>query len=363
MTGNSTPITQDYVIVSDTEPQRTVAGLLWRDTSGSNVELQQWTGNQWETWFARGPDTPTYPADGTLWNPGDGTTQRYDGGEFLPVATSPITEQDGTDTFDGSNGETVTSTGAEVKSDSVVLDLATGTTATADPDDSTTTKINSRGLEITPNTDISGVDVTLSSNQGTVDTVFLGQADSLIDEITGSFSSGDTVRLNGSLSSGTSYVVGVFNSGSSYTVGEDSSPSFPYTSGDIDITSGAVNNHPDDSTSGQASASTRRSFISVSAVTQPTSATAYVEWPQPDDVFAWGKAAYTVAEDGETATVDVQTNDGSGWTTIATDINRGTDLSALGASAGDKVRFKVNLSRETTSNNPRLESIYRRYEV
>jgi len=75
-------------VSSNAEPGNKTAGILWRDTSGSNVELHQWTGGQWETWFARGPDTPEYSVEGTIWNPGDGTTQRYDGGGYRSIGLS-----------------------------------------------------------------------------------------------------------------------------------------------------------------------------------------------------------------------------------------------------------------------------------
>jgi hypothetical protein len=100
MTLTSDSITSRSVASGDTEPSRKTEGLLWRDDSGDNVELHQWTGSSWETWFAKGPDTPEYPVEGTLWNPGDGTTQRYSGSQFDQLGVNDHSDLTGLTGYD-----------------------------------------------------------------------------------------------------------------------------------------------------------------------------------------------------------------------------------------------------------------------
>jgi hypothetical protein len=77
-------------------------------------------------------------------------------------------------------------------------------------------------------------------------------------------------------------------------------------------------------------------------------------------VFRWDAATYQQTLDSETVQVDVQEDDGSGWTTIATDVSRGQDITADPES---RVRFKVTLERSDTSNNPTLDAIARRWVI
>jgi len=94
---------------------------------------------------------------------------------------------------------------------------------------------------------------------------------------------------------------------------------------------------------------------------QTTSGTAYVEWPMPADVFGWDVATFTRTLDAETVDVYVEEAQGSpGWTEIAGPIARGDSLPADPA---NNIRFRVELSRSTTSNHPTLDSLARRWKL
>jgi len=89
---------------------------------------------------------------------------------------------------------------------------------------------------------------------------------------------------------------------------------------------------------------------------RPQSGTAVVEWPEPTDVFRWD--AVTFQRQGD-VTVDIQHNDGSGWTTAKTNVDPGEEIEARPT---DRVRFRVQLQKVDTGTSA-LESIYRRWIV
>lgn len=77
------------VFESTTQPSPAQAGDLWRDTSGNNTELHQYDGASWETWFARGPDNPEYPVEGTIWrDTGAGELKQYNGASFEGIGVT-----------------------------------------------------------------------------------------------------------------------------------------------------------------------------------------------------------------------------------------------------------------------------------
>lgn len=88
------------------------------------------------------------------------------------------------------------------------------------------------------------------------------------------------------------------------------------------------------------------------------STTTTVEWPKPNDVYRWDAATFQRNQDGETAQVDIQEDDGSGWTTIATNIGRGEDITAAPDS---QVRLVINLDRASDTNNPTMDLLSRRW--
>jgi len=77
------------VFRGDTEPANPRAGDLWQDTSGNNVELNEYTGTTWELWFGRGSDSPTYPVEGSLWrDTSAGQLKQYDGSSWGSVGVT-----------------------------------------------------------------------------------------------------------------------------------------------------------------------------------------------------------------------------------------------------------------------------------
>lgn len=119
-----------------------------------------------------------------------------------------------------------------------------GTTADR-PDDNTevTGATQTSGVKINPNTNLDGVRCEVSSNTGSgIDTISLlaSNGNTLVEKSPSNLGPGDQIDLtpSGGLTSGSAYYCVVNASGSSYTHGVYDSASYPYTSTDIDITSG-----------------------------------------------------------------------------------------------------------------------------
>jgi hypothetical protein len=259
------------------------------------------------------------------------------------------------------SGVTITHNKTVVSSGSIELGFLEGTTVSRPVDDGSFSGDSSRGLEINPNTDLDGIKVKLSSNLGNPQDVLLIDANkNIIDQDTSGHSAGDIVNLTGSLTSGDDYYVGTYNDGNSYTIGEVSGTSYPYSSTDIDITSGARY-----FTSGEGSidllSNNAYCIVDVTALSgDATSGDALIEWDNgvPTDIFEWDVATFTRTLDNETVTVDVE--DGSG-TVLLSDIDRNTDISSVAANTN--VKLRANFSRNDTSNNPTLDSAYRSWLV
>lgn len=86
-----------------------------------------------------------------------------------------------------------------------------------------------------------------------------------------------------------------------------------------------------------------------------TSGTAYVEWPYPNDVYDWGSIFFEEFLDGETLDVYVEEYSGS-WTEIAGPVSNGDGIPA---NPTNNVRFRIEISRASTGNNPVLKQIKR----
>jgi hypothetical protein len=99
--------------------------------------------------------------------------------------------------------------------------------------------------------------------------------------------------------------------------------------------------------------------VTVTAGSDPAGV-ALIEWPMAPDVYAWDVAQYLAEKDGETVDVFVEEEQAGGWTEIAGPISRGDRIQA---DAANNVRYRVELSRASTANNPRLEAIYRRFKL
>lgn len=85
---------------------------------------------------------------------------------------------------------------------------------------------------------------------------------------------------------------------------------------------------------------------------------AIVSWPAPADLVGWDIVPFQATPDGETLEVYIEDQNGN---ELAGPLDDPGDISDISRSTN--VRVRVELSRASTSNNPRLEAVYRRYKV
>jgi hypothetical protein len=204
----------------------------------------------------------------------DSGTTIWDAANGADVAT------DTASTF-GESGVTVTHSDTTVTNGAIELSTI-NSSVTRSPDDSSA-GFDSRkwGLEFEPQTDLSEITATISSNTGGESTVYLydGNANKLTSEP--SPGSGNSVTLTASLSQGMKYYVLIDAGGSIYSSGYDTDPSFPYTSSAVDITGGAYENNENSHSDPNAHAiKTLESTIGLSG-------TATVEFSRPSSVRHW----------------------------------------------------------------------------
>lgn len=243
----------------------------------------------------------------------------------------------------------------QVSGGSVQLGLLQST-ATRDGDDATLTDTTDErhGVVINPNDSLEKIDVEISANTSSTDcNVRLSDSSgNTMEYERQGVSAGDVITLvpNDPLQSGTNYHVTIDGIDST-DAGYYSNISFPYESSRVDITDGIYAGSTDNDPF---------CFVSITGYTDATSGTTYVEWGRPDDFRSWDQAILTKTPDSETVDVYIEENDGSGWTEIAGPIATGDDIPAK---TSNQVRYRVELGRTNTSNNPRLESIYRRYII
>jgi hypothetical protein len=271
--------------------------------------------------------------------------------EFVPG------QEDIAETFAESD-VTVTQTDTEIASESVSLE--SGVSGFVDvPDPGTTaTRNGARGLKINPNAELDTLDVTITSAASGVTRVGVADANgNILHSTTSGVSAGSTTTLDLSsnpLQSGTTYYIGGDAEGNNFTSAYVSTSSYPFTSNAADVTAAgsAVFSSPSDDT-------TNVFLFSQIDATQPdaTSGSVTVEWGYPADVYEWGAAYFDAVLDGETVDVYAEEYDGSTWNEIAGPLSSGDDLPA---DPSRNVRFRVDFSRASTSNNPRLKEIARR---
>lgn len=93
-----------------------------------------------------------------------------------------------------------------------------------------------------------------------------------------------------------------------------------------------------------------------------TSASVTIEWPYPSDVYSWDTATYqrTLDNEGVDVYVEESSDGGSTWTEIAGPISRGQDITA---DSNNECRFRVDISRSSTANEPSIDAIYQRWTL
>lgn len=271
-------------------------------------------------------------------------------GEYgYPVSlrTPQVSDKDTAETFAESD-VTVTHSQTETAAESVELGTAAGSsTHNTSPDYGTSTS-GWWGLLVEPNRDATGItfDVT---NAMSYDISKVAIKDHSTGNTLDSVSavSGDTgVTLSADMSSGSRYRF-VCNGG----VERQSNVGTPLSYTDFDVVAGWGDGVQDDH-------SYWLTNLSMTLVAK--SGSAYVEWPYPNDIYRWDAATFQKTVDNESVDIYIEEDGGSGWTEIAGPITRGQDISADPSS---KCRFRVDLSRASTANNPRLDSVYRRWVV
>jgi len=252
---------------------------------------------------------------------------------------------------------TLTHTDSEVASESVQIKAGTVIGSTADPEDpyATGSATSPSGLVINPNRTLSGVETQVDANVSGVTTLRLvSDSDgSLIASKSISGSGTYSITADTPLEPGARYRVVVDADGATYTDALGDTNTASASSSDVDIVSGYL--------SGSVTSRTI-SLNYVTALYPSTSGTAYIERPYPPGVHSWDAATFQATPDGETVEVFVEesTDGGTTWDEIQGPISRGDQIDAPPSAA---VRFRVELSREDTSNNPTLDRIYLRYEV
>jgi hypothetical protein len=268
--------------------------------------------------------------------------------QFSGNSTTPIADKDAAETFAESD-VMLSHSNTEAASQSIRLrNDITGDTVSRSADDGSFGNTTVDAFDIVP-TDyaLSGFDGEIGSNTGTIIrvTVYRESDGATIGEWTGSQSSGTvTVPFDTYAVPGERYRVEIEQDGSG--LGLLQNTSYPYTSTHVDIK---------DPGGGYFWV-----FNSVTPDYQAATGSVYVEWPNPDDVFRWDAATFTRTEDGGDVTVNIEENDGTGWTEITPNIARGDSIDAAPDS---EVRFRVDMDRTETTNAPTLDSIYRRWVV
>jgi hypothetical protein len=279
---------------------------------------------------------------------------------------APAPQSQGPNPFDAAEtfaelDVTVTADGVYVVSGAI--ELGASPTATFNADNEITDS-KSRSVEVNPNEDIPGLKGVLPAGTGTVDQVFITDANAnLVADVTGSFSGGDEVVVSADLQAGTEYHFGIYNSGDSFTYYSDDSPGFTVSTDEFDIPGSSLRSHPGGSGPDKTTNS-EYPWDEVSAAAN--SGTAAVEWPAPEDVYEWDCATYQQTPDGETVEVFAARDDGTGWARVngGDPIDRCYSLADdPQVSPSDNVRLEVKLERQDASNKPRLDAAYRTWRV
>lgn len=276
---------------------------------------------------------------------------------FDASPSNRIAKKDVAETF-GESDVSVTHTLTRVSGGSIELSEETGTTC--DTAEGSSINYNASagdtfGLKINPNNDLKAVeaDVGSGTNSATGDLELRDGNNNVLDSHTGvTVSGGEIYRFTASLVAGTTYkLVFVETTNESVDV-ENAGGNFPISTTDLDVTGGIYG--------GGGNNNGEFFWDDVTAIKKATSGEVAIEWPTPKDVFRWDAATFQQTPDGETVQVDIQesTDGGSTWTTIATDIDRGQEITADPSSL---VRLKVSVDRTNTANNPTLDAAARRW--
>lgn len=207
------------------------------------------------------------------------------------------------------------------------------------------------GLKLSVKKDIESLTVTEMEQNASTSTVYLqdsGKNTILTEPAPGG---GNSVTLDYLLSSGSNYYIAVDNDGSNYDYGSVAVADFlPKSTTMFDVQSNYTGSSVADA------------FSRIEGQSPTRSGTATVEFDSVTPLSRWDTAGFQADQHGGTIEVFVEQSDdgGSTWSIWGTNpIASGTDLSAI---PGDqRVRFRVEFSRNDGANQPRLTLLSRQY--
>lgn len=256
------------------------------------------------------------------------------------------------------NNITLTNNNTSVQNGSVELGGVSSTAIRPDDNDSFPTS-QSQGVVINPNTAVTEITVEISSNTSGVQDVSVtdSNGDNILAQKTQGYTAGDTVTFNVSLSSGTDYNLVCSNDGSNFTSGNRNNTSPPFTSTNVDIIKQSAGALPSED-GPFFTTDNMTSIKSVEAISgDVTTGDVLVSFDSgSEDIEQYDLATLQRSLDGETVTIDIEDSTG---TVLKSDISPNTDISDITSSKD--VRFRANLSRNNTSNNPTVDYLARRF--
>ena len=199
---------------------------------------------------------------------------------------------------------------------------------------------NDAGILFQPDVDCGGVKFKTGPNTSATITLYR-QSDgtNLGSASVGTSSVG---AIGASLSAGTEYRLSHGSTTHDYGGSPDQSAT------DITVTDGWYNGGRD--------SNNLRSITDIVGTAEPNSGTAYVEWAYPSKVYDWGAAFFETVLDSATVDVYVEEDQSGSWTEIAGPISNGDTIPA---DPSNNVRFRIEFSRPSNAENPRLLQIHR----
>lgn len=219
-----------------------------------------------------------------------------------------------------------------------------GTTATRPADAGSQAQDTKKyGLRVKPQTDLDGLNVTVSSNTNGATTAYIYEAQSGPLVSSASISNG-VANISADLEAGTNYRVALDAGGSQWTSGTVSSMNYPYTSEDIEINGGYDGNS---FTSFSAFA-----IRSVSAWKLSGNGT-YISANHTGSPTTQGFTNLTLSN--VSATVTWQGSNGSSWNDVATQTYSTSGNKTLDLSGETYRDWRVNVSFETTGDDPNAD--------
>lgn len=301
-------------------------------------------------------ETPTNPSDGDRWIDTSDPARPMriyskDRGAFVPTYESvPLFVTEEVITFGESSITISAPTEIEADTGSGVLRLADNEVTPWGPPGSTNTYTDGICFEFEPTIDFTGLSGDISSEITGLNEVFVQDTNG--NKIAGDtdVSPGGTFNITGAtFSAGTRYEVHVHLSDFSNDTQTYYGSSAPH---DLEIWT--VYNYNE--------GSYVRNVGNVTPNSAPTSASATLSWDSiPGDLSAWDRVTWQEVLDNGDLTVDVEVNDGSGWTTLEADATPPYSIASVDPSTDVRLNFSFSRSAGTDPS-PKVPYVARRGE-